>query len=92
MQQASLHGRAGWSVHAAGVGYSLSRIVSVEGHLVRIKDQITTNGNQTTAAGYLPTGYVGIEITHRTAFVGGAGRMHGAVLPGTQVNPQLTRF
>ena len=76
----------GWTVSAAAVGYRIDRLVTVEGHRVRIKDTITTAGNRTTAAGHVPSGFVGIEITHRTAFPGGGGQMQGAVLPGTQGN------
>ena len=74
-----------WTVSAAAVGYHINRTVTVEGHRVRIKDTITTGGNRTAAAGYTPTQFVGIEITHRTAFTGDASdHMQGAVLPGTQ--------
>ena len=37
-------------------------------------------------AGAYPQPQVAIEITHRTAFVGGAHEMQGAVLPGAQGN------
>lgn len=60
------------TVRAAAVGYQLERTVTTEGHFVRVKDQLTTAGNRTRAAGYLPTGYVGIVVLHRVSFLGGA--------------------
>ena len=72
-----------WTVRAVAVGYTLSRVVTIEGHLVRIKDTIVTHGNSTMSAGFYPKPHVAIETTHRTAFVGGTGKMQGAVLPGT---------
>jgi hypothetical protein len=70
---------ASWTVTAVAAGYKIDRTVTVESHVVRIKDIITTSGNTSSPP-------VGIEITHRTSFVGAAGSMKGAVLPGATGN------
>jgi hypothetical protein len=71
--------RGTWLVSAAAGSYRLNRTVRVEGHFVRIKDQLTTAGS----SGGPP---VGIEILHRTSFVNSEIKMEGAVLPSASSN------
>jgi hypothetical protein len=57
----------------------------VDAHRLRMSDQISVHPSP-LSAGRSAEGVVGLEIRHYSSFVGGAGQMQGAFLPGVMDN------